>query len=162
MMTTVTVLLAACTICVAAETNLPPDILAGSPTFAPTNSPVTVVTTNSDATVVMKVTPRVYLSELGCTMLVGPDGMTMSEMYDVLRFQLGTNSHVVIWGAHHTGPAPFALDPKKEYRFLVKPHTSGFAQVLKVWLDDKVLLDRTKKKEKPQPSTEGDGLRPAP
>ena len=87
-------------------------------------------------------------------MLVGPDGDTMSETYEVLRFNLSTHNHYMIWGARHTGRAPFRLDPTKEYRFLIKPlqspkdpRVSILSSVLKVWLDEKVLLDRTKKKE---------------
>ena len=117
--------------------------------FSPKKSAAMLVNRNLDGTMLIDVWPHVYMSGLGCTMVMTEHGAT-SEIYYVIGFSIEGRYYSTIWGSHYGSPAPFHLDSQKNYRFLIKPlrkpddeKASIHFVILEVWHDGRLLLDKT-------------------
>lgn len=114
----------------------------------PVKSTAKLVARNADGSLQVKIKPRVYLSDNGCTMVETENGAT-SQMYRVLLFTIDNQVYWLIWDALYGGLSMPRLDPQREYDFVVKPTGSAKAgedilcAVIKVSLDGKTVVDRT-------------------
>jgi hypothetical protein len=133
------------------------------PTFDKQDSPATLLKENADGTFLVTLTPHVYFDELGCTMVSDERGNTFSKVYFIIAFTLDKSRYWTIWGSRPGESPPVKLDPKKEYKCLVKPldSTKGEANrpcsIMKIWDGEKLLFERTEKGNAGQ----GEGGQPA-
>lgn len=135
---------------------LPPDKLADRlPLDSHPNSPASLLKKNTDGTLLIKIKPRVYTSEMGCTMVSDEWGNTFSQLYDVIAFSIQSKHYYTIWGVRYgKGPA-LTFDREKEYRFLVKPYREAefkneiaHCEIIKAWdTDNNVVFEKQGKKK---------------
>ena len=123
-----------------------------APLFASrdTESRVQLLQKNEDGSFLINIEPQIWVSELGCTIVVNEDGSTFPQIYYLLSFELENTDYYTIWDVEYGSTHSVNLERGKEYRFLVKPlRASGRddmgipVMVLRVWSGEKLILDRT-------------------
>ena len=130
------------------------------PLLSRTISPASLLKRNPDGSLLMAITPHVYMDELGCTIVMDEQGNGFSQMYYVIAFSLEGRDYYTIWGVEPGKGPPISLDRSREYTFLVKPYRRAESEdesvpceVLEVWDQDELLY---RKSEEPQPADTSD------
>jgi len=114
-------------------------------------SPATLLEKNSDGTLLVSLKPQVYLDELGCVMVSDGKGHTFSQKHHIIAFSLEKTRYWAIWGKSPGGGPPLKLDPKADYKCLIKPLDSNQENadqpysILKIW-DGSNLIYESKEK----------------
>lgn len=135
----------------AEQTNIPVASLAKSINLygSPTNSPATLIERYGDGTLLIMIEPKIYMSDLGCTMIETEFGST-SQIYYCMQFEIEKQKYWTIWGVQHGTRPPIHFEDDTNYRFLIQAAKPPAFSVLKVWLGDKLLYE-TKEDKKAQP-----------
>jgi len=128
------------------------------PLASHTSSPASLVKENADGTLLIKIKPHVYMSEMGCTMVSNEQGDTFSQLYYVIAFSIQAKQYYTVWGVHFGKGPPLKLDREKEYRFHVKPYRKADFKdesvpcaIIKIWEGDDVVFEK-QEKERTQPT----------
>jgi hypothetical protein len=123
------------------------------PTLEKQESPATLLKKNPDGTLLVSLRPQVYLDELGCVMVSDGNGNTFPRMHHVIAFSLEKIRYWTIWGTSPGGGPPVKLDPKTDYKCLIKtsnPIPEGVdlpCSILKIWDGGNLIFERKEKAE---------------
>lgn len=129
------------------QTSDPDDASREIPAFEKRDSPASLLKRNPDGTLLVTMKPQVYFDELGCVMVSDRQGNTFSRIHHMIAFSLEEIRYWTIWGSSPGGGPPVKLDPKKDYKCLVKVLGSKQDQadrpclILKIWEGDKVIYE---------------------
>jgi hypothetical protein len=138
----------------------PKESKAVGPPLSRTISPASLLKRNADGSLLIAIKPHVYARLNAHDLVVDEQGHESSEVHLVIAFSIEDRDYHTIWGVESGKAPPAALDPSKEYTFLVKPYrevedkrVSIPCAVLEVRDHDKLLY---RKKEATQPTNPPD------
>ena len=130
------------------------EVLKEKPLRSPTRSPVSLLKKNSDGSLLIKIKPQVYMSEMGCEIVMDVMGNQFAQMHYVIDFYIQEKYYYTIWGLLFGRRPPIYLGREKEYRFLIKPDSekdltgeSIYFEIIKIWDGGRVVFEQDEVEE---------------